>query len=63
MLSTNEQAVALSMPDALTSADDLRKRILYLRWIGMEDEAERLCASLAGTACRDAILLGPRDTD
>lgn len=63
MLSTNDQAASLLMPDAMASADDLRKRILHLRWMGLEDEAERLCILLAQTAVPDAILIEPRETD
>ena len=63
MLSTDEHAGARQMSDVMTSADDLRKRILHLRWMGLDDEAERLCASLARTAVPNVILIGPYDTD
>jgi hypothetical protein len=41
----------------------LRKRIIKLRWIGREDEAERLCAHMSDRA-RDAVWAGePAHTD
>lgn len=63
MLLTNEQKGSPQKPDAMTSADELRKRILHLRWMGLEDEAERLCTLLARTAVPNIILIGPQDTD
>lgn len=42
---------------------ELRKRILKLRWIGEEDEAERLCALLSQTAQDHIVLDEPLLTD
>ena len=36
---------------------ELRKRIIKLRWIGREDDAERLCARLSEIA-PDEVLAG-----
>jgi hypothetical protein len=42
---------------------EIRKLILKLRWIGMEEEAERLSASLAEFATAECQVMGPRETD
>jgi hypothetical protein len=42
--------------DQRTCPVELRKRILKLRWIGEETEAERLCAIL-GQAAHDHIVV------
>ena len=42
---------------------EMRKLILKLRWIGMEEEADRLSESLARLAPADCPVMGPRDTD
>ena len=63
MLSTNERTGYAAMPVAMASPDDLHKRILKLRWIGMEDEAERLGRLLAQSKTAYGVWIGPRDTD
>ena len=48
--------------DAPTNAE-MRKRIIKLRWIGREDEAEKLCAQL-GDSARQTVWAGePSHTD
>ena len=42
---------------------EMRKLIIKLRWIGMEEEAERLSDTLARSAPSECPLFGPRDTD
>ena len=42
---------------------EVRKLILKLRWIAMEEEADRLSESLARAATIECPLMGPRDTD
>jgi hypothetical protein len=42
---------------------ELRKRILKLRWIGEETEAERLCALLSQTAQDHIVVDEPLPTD
>jgi hypothetical protein len=43
--------------------DDLIKRIRKLRWIGMEEEARKLEASLRGYPRSDVVLTVPGETD
>jgi hypothetical protein len=45
------------------AACDLVKRIRKLRWMGMEDEAERLQVELRRTQQADTVLAAPVDTD
>jgi hypothetical protein len=47
-----------------SKANDLVKRIRKLRWMGMEDEAERLQQELT-RRCADAdtVVATPRETD
>jgi hypothetical protein len=42
---------------------EIRKRILKLRWIGEEAEAERLCAVLSQTAQDHVVLNASPATD
>jgi hypothetical protein len=47
-----------------TGANDLVKRIRKLRWMGMEEEAERLQAELTRRcAPADSVIATPRETD
>jgi hypothetical protein len=43
--------------------EEMRKLILKLRWIGLDEEAERLSATLARIAPSACSFMGPRDTD
>jgi hypothetical protein len=45
------------------AAHNLVKRILKLRWIGMEDEAERMQLVLRTMEENSTLLAGPYDTD
>ena len=47
------------------SPDELVKLICKLRWIGMEDEAERLTDELTrrDTAAADSVVAIPHETD
>lgn len=49
--------------DDRTTPVELRKRILKLRWIGEETEAERLCALLSQTAQDHIVIDEPLLTD
>ena len=46
-----------------SSARELVKRIRKLRWMGMEEEAQRLQATLRRIEDTDCVLAAPRDTD
>jgi hypothetical protein len=47
-----------------SKANDLVKRIRKLRWMGMEDEAERLQRELRQRcADSDCVIATPRETD
>jgi len=48
-----------------TATTELIKRIRKLRWIGMDDEADRIQLELAsrGTVPADSVVAVPRDTD
>ncbi len=49
---------------AETRTDDLVKRIRKLRWMGMEDEAERLQQELTRRCAEgDTVVATPRETD
>ena len=55
-------------PTLRESADERRARELVklvrkLRWIGEDDEAERLQTRLRVDDCRACVLASPRDTD
>ena len=57
-----------NVPDVLPeqkTAAELIKRIRKLRWIGMEDEADRVRIELAsfGIAPDDSVIAVPRETD
>jgi hypothetical protein len=45
------------------SASELVERIRKLRWMGMEDEAQRLQIALRRIKHTDCVLAAPRDTD
>lgn len=48
-----------------SSSNELIKLIRKLRWVGMEEEAERLLTKLkrGHAATADSVLATPRDTD
>jgi len=46
-----------------TPADELKKMIRKLRWVGMEKEAELLCLKLSRLSGEDTVLDEPPDTD
>lgn len=47
-----------------TRADDLVKRIRKLRWMGLEEEAERLQQELTRRCAEsDSVIATPRETD
>src|SRR5438552_19016841 len=51
-------------PESESRANDLVKRIRKLRWMGMEEEAQRLQAELTRrSAAADSVIATPRDTD
>jgi hypothetical protein len=45
------------------SASELVKRIRKLRWMGTEDEAQRLQIAFRRIKHTDCVLAAPRDTD
>ena len=51
------------VPSEQQAASDLVKRIRKLRWMGMEDEAERLQIELCRIQQADSVLAAPVDTD
>jgi hypothetical protein len=53
-------------PDVSSTERESHKlvnRILKLRWLGMEDEAERMQLELRTMETNDTLLAGPYDTD
>jgi hypothetical protein len=46
-----------------SSSSELIKRVRKLRWIGLEDEAQRLATDLPRLGTGDSVLATPRDTD
>lgn len=51
-------------PESESRANDLVKRIRKLRWMGMEEEAQRLQAELTQKcATADSVIATPRETD
>jgi hypothetical protein len=51
--------------EADAATNDLVKRIRKLRWMGMEEEAERLQAELTRRSAAecDSVIATPRETD
>ena len=50
--------------EAESRADDLVKQIRKLRWMGLEDEAERLQQELTRRCAEgDTVVATPRETD
>jgi hypothetical protein len=50
--------------EAESSVNDLVKQIRKLRWMGMEQEAERLQSELTQKcAAADSVIATPRETD
>ncbi len=43
--------------------DELRKLIQKLRWVGLDEEADRLCAKLARESVGAEIVVEPAETD
>ncbi len=48
---------------ARQQANELIKLIRKLRWMGMEEEAERAETALGGVSPADSVLAAPHDTD
>ena len=64
MAMTLQQPRPHDPPENESGANDLVKRIRKLRWMGMEEEAERLQAELTRRrAAADSVIATPRDTD
>ena len=55
----------LKSPDmsARQQANELIKLVRKLRWMGMEEEAERAETALGGISPAYNVLAGPQDTD
>ncbi len=60
---TNFERLAETPGAPASTPAEMRKLILKLRWIGMEDEAQRLSTALALCAPADCVPMDPRDTD
>ena len=47
------------------TSNEIIKLVRKLRWVGMEEEAERLLKKLkrGGATAEDSVLASPRDTD
>ena len=52
-------------PDTTGTSNDMVKLIRKLRWIGMDDEAQKLQTELTQreTAAEDSVVATPRETD
>ncbi len=48
---------------ARQQANELIKLIRKLRWMGMEEEAERVQSALRGGPPADSVVAAPHDTD
>ena len=62
MQTTTERARSKDMHSP-ASREEVRKLVLKLRWMGMEDEAIKLGEELAEAAPMECPLIEPRDTD
>jgi hypothetical protein len=61
---TLEQRKQREATESETKANDLVKQIRKLRWMGMEDEAERLQQELTRRCAEaDSVIATPRETD
>jgi hypothetical protein len=60
---TRSPELSPDLPGEPKSARELVKRIRKLRWMGMEEEAQRLQAALRRIEDTDCVLAAPRDTD
>ena len=61
---TLQQPKPYDPPESESGANDLVKRIRKVRWMGMEEEAQRLQAELTRrSAAADSVIATPRDTD
>jgi hypothetical protein len=61
---TLDQPKQLDAAEGESRANDLVKRIRKLRWMGMEEEAERLQRELTRRcADSDSVIATPRETD
>lgn len=58
----NESKVSASFVKT-AEADQLKKLIHKLRWIGQDQEAERICAQLSRLPSRETVLATPTETD
>jgi hypothetical protein len=59
----HHQEVALEVFLEQTAADALLKRARKLRWMGLDDEADRTQESLQRSALSGSVLTSPRETD
>lgn len=62
-MSAVPEVSAEQIASASSKPEEVRKLILKLRWIGMDEEADRLNATLAGLIPAQCTFMGPRDTD
>ncbi len=61
---TLEQRRQRDAAEGDSNANDLVKRIRKLRWMGMEEEAERLQQELTRRCANaDSVIATPRETD
>ena len=62
-MQTNAEFASALAARSCASRNELRRRILKLRWIGMEDEALELSEKLADAAPLESPLIEPLETD
>jgi hypothetical protein len=59
------KALRIEVSSEQRAASELVKRIRKLRWIGLDDDADRVQAELnaRGLPAADSVIAMPRDTD
>jgi hypothetical protein len=62
-MNPSRQCVPTNISEPLPTAIEFRKLILKLRWIGDEEQAERLVRHLAKVTPCSVTFVQPRETD
>jgi hypothetical protein len=62
-MQAQEQQSHHDLPAAQQTPDELAERIRKLRWLGMQEEAERLALRLVRVPHTDCVMVLPADTD
>lgn len=65
MRASLEQQTPPTAPESPDASNEIVKLIRKLRWVGMEEEADKLLKALPRPhgAAADSVLATPRDTD